>query len=305
MPEQGDVFSGMPIRWPSALHAFLPPGAKPILENQRKNYERDMSAFRSLLASRTPRASEDAAHMAEEAYSHAWLLVNSRSFYWDYPKSGSSSSSQHRNKSKAVRKRPRDDCMALCPFIDYFNHVSGTACAQVEYNVTGFTVRSDREYEEGEEINVSYGAHSNDFLMVEYGFVMHNAQNEDDWTPLDEYVLPLLDTEQKQRLEENGLLGKYVLDVNGNVCHRTQCALRALFLPLRRWERFVAGVDDGEKDQAKVNELSNGKVLKEYARVAETMRHQLADLEKSYAKDMLLSRWHQIGEMVRKGQGRA
>ena len=43
-----------------------------------------------------------------QRYTYYWLIVNTRTFYFEPP---------------GVKKPPsRDDCMALCPFADYFNH---------------------------------------------------------------------------------------------------------------------------------------------------------------------------------------
>lgn len=41
-------------------------------------------------------------------YMHYWLLVNTRSFYYDFP--------------KTRYPQAREDRMVLCPFVDYFNH---------------------------------------------------------------------------------------------------------------------------------------------------------------------------------------
>lgn len=43
-----------------------------------------------------------------ERYTYHWLLVNTRSFYYKLP--------------EASYSQAREDCMVLCPFIDYFNH---------------------------------------------------------------------------------------------------------------------------------------------------------------------------------------
>jgi len=43
----------------------------------------------------------------KERYLYYWLIVNTRTFYHELP---------------GTKKMARDDCMALCPFADYFNH---------------------------------------------------------------------------------------------------------------------------------------------------------------------------------------
>lgn len=61
------------------------------------------------------------------AFTHAWLLVNTRSFYWDYPvacrKMSTTKGKKHWKKSLlSHRQRPSSECLALCPLIDFFNH---------------------------------------------------------------------------------------------------------------------------------------------------------------------------------------
>ena len=41
-------------------------------------------------------------------YQYCWLVVNTRSFYYELPGLKS--------------KRPKEDCMVMCPVIDLFNH---------------------------------------------------------------------------------------------------------------------------------------------------------------------------------------
>ena len=51
------------------------------------------------------------------AYTYYWLIVNTRSFYFE--------------TSSGVNAKDRDDRMVLCPFVDYFNHNDhGVSCLQ-------------------------------------------------------------------------------------------------------------------------------------------------------------------------------
>lgn len=52
---------------------------------------------------------------ARQAFDYFWLVVNTRSFYWDRsrPLNGASRASAHRDAK---------DCMALSPWADLFNH---------------------------------------------------------------------------------------------------------------------------------------------------------------------------------------
>jgi len=93
----------------------------------------------------------------------------------------------------------------------------------------------------------------------------------------------------------HGPFSNYVLDPNTGPCHRTQCALRLLVpnIPLRRWERFVEGRDDGTRDEALVRIIYAeilGKVMEE----VEAMCDELSVGERSFARDVLRERWDQI-----------
>lgn len=82
-----------------------------LLEKQKMKLKADLAAALPLLSSPDPTTD------MSRLYTVHWLLVNTRCFYWDYP---------HRpgGARQAKKRLPRDDCMALCPFVDYFNHAN-------------------------------------------------------------------------------------------------------------------------------------------------------------------------------------
>ena len=59
--------------------------------------------------------------------------------------------------------------------------------------------------ESGDEVYLTYGAHTNDFLLVEYGFIL--AQNESKDMKLDHLILPKLSNEQAEVLKEDRFYG--------------------------------------------------------------------------------------------------
>ena len=67
-----------------------------------------------------------------EVYRYYWFVVNSRSFYWEFP--GEKLPESH------------DDRMVLVPWADYFNH-NGEGC-NVSFDKDGYTITSDRDYGE-------------------------------------------------------------------------------------------------------------------------------------------------------------
>ncbi len=62
--------------------------------------------------------------------------------------------------------------MAQSPFSDYFNHTSSPSACNVLFSSSGYTITTPAKIKQGEEVYISYGNHSNDFLLTEYGFIL-------------------------------------------------------------------------------------------------------------------------------------
>ncbi|KAI4278769.1 MAG: hypothetical protein L6R38_005167 [Xanthoria sp. 2 TBL-2021] len=150
-----------------------------LLQKQRRKLKADWE-----------KVGEALPNMSFERYVHYWLLVSTRTFYFEMP---------------GVKTHPpRDDRIVMCPFIDLFNH-NDTGC-NVHYADTGYTVTTDKTYDPGDEVYVSYGQHSNDFLLVEYGFVLNS--NRWDSTPVDHCLMThLVNTPVEEQLQRAGYLG--------------------------------------------------------------------------------------------------
>jgi hypothetical protein len=113
LPSKDDFMTSNPIYWDSDLQDCLPGEAHSkhqyclvatclnpvieLLEGQRQNLKRDLAIFQSRYPS-----------ISNKVFSYHWMVVNTRSFYYEYP-----------GDEKHQR---REDRMALCPFVDYFNH---------------------------------------------------------------------------------------------------------------------------------------------------------------------------------------
>ncbi|OHE95846.1 SET domain-containing protein [Colletotrichum orchidophilum] len=265
--------SSCPLTWSPSLSALLPAQAISLLKAQREKFESHWSLVSSTLPD---------LDLTYKDYRHAWLLVNSRTFYHVTPKTA---------------KRHRDDHMVLQPVADLLNHAAH-GCS-VAFDKYSFTIKADRAYTPGEEIHICYGRHSNDLLLVEYGFVMSQGENEWDEVCIDDAVLPRLGAAHRRRLEEKGFLGKYVID-SETVCYRTQVALRTLMLPARRWSQFVDGFADGEAEQPEVDELLREMLVaydEEIGSKIETARE--LDEGEEFQRDMIVTRWEQIKLLVR------
>lgn len=308
VPNWDDIQFSMPLTWPSALQAHLPPAAKQLLDKQRKKFERDWGAVSGsfpLAAIKGKGTGEIIVNAAcsRDEYLYAWLLVNTRTFYFVTPK---------------TEKLHKDDHMVLQPVADLFNHTDKGGCNVTFDHDGSFSFKTTRPYEKGEEVHISYGTHSNDFLLVEYGFVL--PSNTWDEVRLDDALLPSLTKPQKEELDEVGFLGNYVLD-RETVCHRTQVAARLFLtqrsspryggLSIEEWRRFVSGLDDGDRSQKRVDEVIVA-LLKDYLGVVTNEMKQIQgikfgdenDEKKDQTKmnesrrELLLRRWSQIEDLV-------
>ncbi|RAL14890.1 ribosomal N-lysine methyltransferase [Aspergillus homomorphus CBS 101889] len=129
-----------------------------------------------------------------DTFAYYWFIINSRSFYYVSP----------------GKDEPEDwnDAIAMVPFADYFNHVDDAAC-EVIWTGQNYLFKATRQYEQGEEIYMSYGSHSNDFLFVEYGFFL--PTNPSDSIYLDDIIFQDLTLEQKKDLAAQDLFGNFEL----------------------------------------------------------------------------------------------
>ncbi|KAK7513322.1 uncharacterized protein IWZ02DRAFT_78687 [Phyllosticta citriasiana] len=275
-PTRESFEESMPLCWDEVEKDCLSAPTRDHLNRQEAKLDADWELFRNHLPDPSDRG----------LYTYYWMTVNTRTFFWDYPTSNS-------NKPRAKkRKLAPDDCMALCPFMEYFNHAD-EGCT-VGHTKAGFTITSHRTYRPGEEIHVSYGAHTNDFLLVEYGFVL--AANKWDDVRLDPIILPRLDAAQKALLSANGFLGEYAVTPE-ECCHRTQVALRALLLPKGRVEGFLRGLESGEKEQGQVDELLV-ECVEEHLKAVGEMEQKVGLLDEGERKSVLQKRWAQVREVL-------
>ncbi|KAK3336202.1 hypothetical protein B0T19DRAFT_32458 [Cercophora scortea] len=291
LPTRADVLATMPLTWDTRLTAHFPPTARSLLKKQTAKFARDWA----LVQTAFPPSTTGEPKLTRDEYMYAWILVNTRTFYYETP------------KTKAVL-RSRDDRMVMQPVADLFNHTDDPRSAAVQFDAESFTVTARRGYAAGEEVCISYGRHSNDFLLAEYGFILSSevAQaNRWDEVCLDDAVLPRLTRRQRELLDEVGFLGNYMLDAN-TVCYRTQVALRLLCVPLAVWRAYVDGGADGggEEGAQQQQELVDAllvEILQEYReRIEDTLEtiEGMEDVGQAGHREMLCLRWRQIRRLV-------
>ena len=166
-PSWHDFQKSMPILWEGSMSPSyglrLPPaigGSWAIHDNMAITQRPERVLATGLLERQRSKLEDDWAKakrglcdVCKDTFTYYWLIVNTRSFYFELP--------------GLTRSQASHDRMVLCPIIDYFNH-DEFGC-EVSFSESGFAVLSDRIYEPGEELRTSYGRHSNDFLLVECG----------------------------------------------------------------------------------------------------------------------------------------
>ncbi|PVI06502.1 SET domain-containing protein [Periconia macrospinosa] len=290
-PTEEDFKSILPLYWSKELQKLLPPDATNLLAKQKVNIEKDYQSITKLFPS-----------ISRSVFTYNWVAVNTRCFYFDYPDLPSASPRLPKKRANLTA----EDCYALCPFLDYFNHAS-TGCNPTA-NAKGYSVHADRDYKAGEEVYVTYGSHSNDFLLAEYGFILsspsttpqNDTSNTHDNIPLDHLIVPHLSPSQVETLKTDGFYGTYTLwnTIPPAVCHRTQGVVRLLTLPERRYSAFVGGTDEGGADQARVDRFLVEALVK-YEREVMRVLEEVEGLE-GYAGEVLTRRWKQIGGIVRR-----
>ncbi|VEN46398.1 unnamed protein product [Callosobruchus maculatus] len=101
----------------------------------------------------------------DESFKWAYVLVNTRAVYVD-----PNELKIEGDYSKALLDEPN---MALCPFLDMFNHdfnANTEAFLDYQDRQLVYQLRTLSEYKKYDQIFISYGPHNNCKLLMEYGF---------------------------------------------------------------------------------------------------------------------------------------
>lgn len=78
-----------------------------LLHSQQQKFKQDLSDVRDHLPPK----------VSESIFTYVWQIVNTRCFYWDYP--NVPAAKLPKGKRSLLKS---DDCEALIPFMDLFNH---------------------------------------------------------------------------------------------------------------------------------------------------------------------------------------
>lgn len=107
-----------------------------------------------------------------DSFSWGYAMVNTRAVYIDPQTVKDLSKFSEVNSHPLISDEP---CMALCPYLDMFNHSCDARTeAELKKNISGwvYELRTLTPYKKYEQIFISYGAHDNVKLLCEYGFFL-------------------------------------------------------------------------------------------------------------------------------------
>ncbi|KAG5293902.1 SET domain-containing protein [Histoplasma capsulatum G186AR] len=220
----------------------------------------------------------------KDTYTYYWLIVNTRSF--------------HHIPVGTSAPEDRYDAMALCPFGDYFNHIDEGGC-EVSFNDDFYTFKTSRAYEKGEEIFISYGNHSGDVLLTDYGFIP--AQNKWDDLFLDDIILKDFSSKDIEALRIDRYLGNYRITSEGP-CYRTEVAACMKYMTPDDWNSHILGYQPASFDQRKTN-LIIAAWIRAYIHESEVALLKLTalQLDGKYRREpqfkIIYMRWKQIIEL--------
>lgn len=240
-------FENVPLTWDDQLTESLPSSAKDYLTKQQIVFKKHLSLAEKYMSEHAHLQESLGSPLDRSDFQWAWLVVNSRCIF----QSLSSTST-------------RDDNYACAPLIDMINHVpSSTPHCKLSYDIKGLSVLSQSSYKCGQEVFISYGAHSNEALLCEYGFTIPG--NSDNSLSLDRPLSKFLESWHVGMLMEMGYYEDWTIDHRGYPSFRTEVVLRAALLTkdecvegtnqCRKLTQFVNGRSSGKEEQAGVDAL--------------------------------------------------
>lgn len=213
------------------LWKTLPRSARKHSEQVISRFEKDFETVKAKL----PQLSK---FLDRSDFLWAWMCINSRCLYMDMPQA-----------------KDDTDNFTMAPYVDFLNHSSDDQCG-IKIDTLGFHVVTSCSYESGCELYFSYGPHSNEFLLCEYGFAL--PENKWNFVDLTDYVVPLFRPKHADFLKKIGYYGEYTVNSSG-MSFRTEIALAVLQEEepeaSRKLKAFVDGVSDGSVYSAKLKVL--------------------------------------------------
>lgn len=191
LPTEEDLKT-MPLTWSDTdVEKNLPPRIREMLYKQRKKLQKDMELVKDTFYSNN-------SDFDEQLFKWAWMCVNTRCVFMNVP-----GAPTHNEK------------VTLAPFADFINHVTDKeSSVNIKIDGKGLVITARQPYEANEELYLSYGAHDNAKLLIEYGFTV--PSNPWDSVDISDYILPRLSPLQLEALEQQGYGGSnYTVNIEG------------------------------------------------------------------------------------------
>lgn len=285
-------FESIPLTWETELADKLPVSTKAYLNKQQKVYEKHLQLAENFVKSHERISSILGTTLNREDFLWSWLVVNSRCIYQSLSPTST-----------------RDDNYACSPLVDMINHVpSSISHCKLSYDIKGLSVISQSPYKSGKEVSISYGAHSNEALICEYGFTI--PSNSDNTLIIDALFAEILKPWQTRLLMEMGYFEDCTIDDNGYPSFRTDVTLRTALLDedqcvegsdgCRRLTQYVNGRSSGRSEQAAVDRLLKDLLSVELRKIQDAIS-SLKRTERGNDPNMLLIRriWRDQEDIVR------
>lgn len=214
------------------LWTLLPRSSRKHSESVLARFEKDLEVVSKLVT--------DPSLLPKKDFLWAWMCINSRCLYMEVPQAKDSA-----------------DNFTMAPYVDFLNHLSEDQCG-IKIDTLGFQVFTTSAYKPNEELYFSYGPHSNEFLLCEYGFTL--AQNKWNYVDITPFITLLFNAKQVKYLKARGYHGEYTVNIDG-MSFRTEIAFATLQESdpetSRRLNSFLEGTTEGSFYEGQSNKLLN------------------------------------------------
>lgn len=268
LPEISD-FTLTPLIWKvlqvddwEFLYKSLP---KSTRGHADKVYERFITDYEVVLELISLKTANPQDYLSQKLFLRAWMCINSRCLYMTMP--------QGKNAA---------DNFTMAPYVDFLNHSTQDQC-QLKIDRTGFQVYSNNNYDTSDQLFLSYGPHSNEFLLCEYGFMIPLGNT---WNDLDlsDIIINLLTKDQVEFLKQQDYYGDYTINVESGVSFRTEVVLATLQeqepLESRKLSSLLNGFIDGSSYKRNSNILLR-EMLTKTVKESDRLDREISDKQKT------------------------
>ncbi len=253
LPSLGELQT-LPIVWSldqlgSEYTKLLPNGLFQRVEKQKKSFLKDYNRVCEFTDSL-----DECMKVDSESFLWGWLVCNTRCIYLNLPD---------------FLNQDSKEKFTLVPYVDFLNHTLEEHCT-ISVNRKFFSVSTAKsKYGPNEQLYFSYGPHTDDRLLCDYGFMLPLGENA--WNDLDitDFVLKLLKPQQIEFLKSINYFGDYTITKDG-MSFRTEVALatsqenessfksngsiNSVSCP-RKLKSFIDGYSDGRSYCMKSNKI--------------------------------------------------